>query len=297
MAMAKRAVWLEAALNGPWLRSRQPRVPMTVDEIVADGIACARAGAAIIHVHARDPDTGVQRDDADLYTAIIEGIRAQVDAIVYPTIPLSGAPGHEVGDRIETRFAAVRALADRGLLEWCVVDPGSVNFLHADDLATGEDGFVYRNPAEHIRAGLDLCAESGAHPSFAVYEPGFVRVGAALAQAVPEVPQCIYRFMFSDDFRFGFPPRAYALEALLALLAEETNGSPWMLSGLAVDIMPLAVRAISEGGHLRVGLEDAPFGTQASNIELVEAGRSAIEASGERVASAEDVRCALRNSR
>ena len=292
--MAKRGpVWIEAALNGPWSRRLQPGLPVTVDEIVADGIACARAGAAIVHVHARDPETGEQRDDADLYAAILEGIRSEVDAIVYPTIPLAGAPGHEAGERIETRLAAVRQLAARGLLEWCVVDPGSVNFLHADDIAGNRDGFVYRNPADHIRAGLALCARAGAHPSYAIYEPGFIRIGAGLARAMPGLPQPIYRLMLSDDFRFGFPPRRYALDALLALLAEEAPDAPWMLSGLAVDVMPLAGEAVARGGHLRVGLEDAPFATASSNPALVEAARAAVEKAGARAATPAEVRHAL----
>ena len=52
------AVWLEAALNGPWTRARQPRIPVSVEEIVADGIACAQAGAAIVHLHAYDESNG-----------------------------------------------------------------------------------------------------------------------------------------------------------------------------------------------------------------------------------------------
>src|SRR5438270_7523094 len=78
--------WLEVALNGGWSRARQPRVPVSVEEIVRDGIAAVEAGAAIVHLHAYDVATGRQKDDADLYARIIEGIRARVDAIVYPTI-------------------------------------------------------------------------------------------------------------------------------------------------------------------------------------------------------------------
>ena len=87
--MAK--VWIEAALNGPWSRARQPGIPVAVEEIVADGIAAADAGAAIVHVHAYDPSTGQQKDEWETYARIIEGIRAKVDMIVYPTIPLAGS--------------------------------------------------------------------------------------------------------------------------------------------------------------------------------------------------------------
>jgi len=87
--MAQKLVWLEAALNGPWSRSLQPGIPISVAEIVAEGIACAKAGAAIVHIHAYDAATGRQKDDPELYAAIIGGIRAAADAIVYPTIPLA----------------------------------------------------------------------------------------------------------------------------------------------------------------------------------------------------------------
>ncbi|MCC6007781.1 MAG: 3-keto-5-aminohexanoate cleavage protein [Rhodobacteraceae bacterium] len=284
-------VWLEVALNGPWGRDRQPLLPLSVAEIVAEGVACAKAGAAIIHVHSRDPETGVQRDDADLYAAIIEGIRGQVECIVYPTLPLAGAAGHAAGDTVAARFAAVEGLAARGLLEWTVVDPGSVNFLHRDGVAEGDDGFLYRNPGDHIRAGLDVARRAGAVPSFAIYEPGFTRAGAALAGALG-TREPVYRFMFTDGFHWGFPARDWALDAHLRLLEEIAPGAPWMVAGLDVDILPLAATAIARGGHLRVGLEDAPFGTRLPNIAWVERGLAAIEAAGRRPATPGEVRAA-----
>ena len=85
--MAK--VWIEAALNGAWTRERQPAIPISVAEIVADGVAAVEAGAAIVHLHAYDVATGRQRDAYEIYAPIIEGIRAKVDAIVYPTLPIA----------------------------------------------------------------------------------------------------------------------------------------------------------------------------------------------------------------
>src|SRR5687768_5434349 len=126
--MADRSTWLEVALNGPWSRELQPGIPVTVAEIVAQGVACARAGAAIVHVHAYDEATGRQKDDAELYARVIEGIREREDVIVYPTLPLAGGPDAREPLSARQRFAAVEELARRGLLEWSVVDPGSVNF-------------------------------------------------------------------------------------------------------------------------------------------------------------------------
>lgn len=279
-------VWLEVALNGPWSRAQQPLIPLSVEEIVAEGVACARAGAAIVHIHARDPGTGAQKDDAELYAAIFEGVRAGCDAIVYPTLPLLGAEGHEAGESVAGRFAAVEALAARGLLEWLVVDPGSATFLRPE---APEGGFLYRNPPDHVRAGLDLARRAGARPSFAIYEPGFARAGAAWAAAAG-CPTPVYRFMFSTGFLFGFPPEPFALEAHRALLARVAPGAPWMVAGLDVDVTPLIAPAVAAGGHVRVGLEDAPFGCRLGNLALVEAARAAIEAAGGRLASAAEVR-------
>jgi 3-keto-5-aminohexanoate cleavage enzyme len=287
-----RTVSLEAALNGPWGRTLQPGMPITVGELIAEGIACARAGAAIIHVHAYDERTGRQRDDAETYRRIIEGIREQEDVVVYPTLPVMGSPDAPRAMTAPERFKAVEQLAMQGLLEWTVVDPGSVNFAHYDRLAN-QEGFVYLNPEGHVRYGLELAARYRFHPSYAIYEPGFLRLGAALARVYTDAPPPIYRFMFSDGFAFGFPPEEYALEAYLKLLADQARGAPWMIAGLAVDIRRLIPAAVANGGHVRVGLEDAPLGTATPNVKWVEQAAAAIENAGGRLATATDVRQAL----
>ena len=285
-----KTTWLEVALNGPWSREKQAGMPVAVDEIVAEGIACARAGAAIVHVHAYDETTGRQRDDADIYARIIEDIRAEVDVIVYPTIPLAGSIDSPDMISPKARFAAVESLARRGLVEWSIVDPGSVNFAHRDDIAADRPGFTYLNPETHIRHGLALAREHGFHPGYACYEPGFVRTGAALATREPGVPQPVYRFIFSDDYTFSFPPRTYGLDAYLALLEEVAPGAPWFAAGLGVDIRPLIAEVVARGGHLRVGLEDAPFGTELTNVQWVEDAAARIATAGGTLATASNVR-------
>ena len=133
-------------------------MPITVGELVAEGIACAQAGAAIIHVHAYDERTGRQRDDAEIYRRIIEGIREEQDVIVYPTLPVMGGPDAPRAMTAPERFKAVEQLAMQKLVEWAVVDPGSVNFAHYDRLAANQEGFVYLNPEGYVRYGLELAA-------------------------------------------------------------------------------------------------------------------------------------------
>jgi 3-keto-5-aminohexanoate cleavage enzyme len=96
--------------------------------------------------------------------------------------------------------------------------------------------------------------------------------------------------MFSDGFAFGFAPKEYGLEAYVKLLADEAPDAPWMVAGLAVDIRPLIPPAVARGGHVRVGLEDAPLGTDVTNPKWVEQAASAIENAGGHVATAAEVR-------
>jgi uncharacterized protein (DUF849 family) len=158
---------------------------------------------------------------------------------------------------------------------------------------TPDEGFLYLNPDDHIRYGLDLAAAHAVRPAYACYEPGITRLGALLARARPELPEPVYRFMFSDDLSFGFPPREWALDAHVRLLEEVAPGSAWMVAGLCVDVTPLIPEAVGRGGHVRVGLEDQPFGSAHTNVELVSDAVTRIEKAGGRPATAAEVRAAL----
>jgi uncharacterized protein (DUF849 family) len=286
-------VWIEAALNGAWTRARQPRIPITRDEIVADGIAAAKAGAAIIHLHVYDEATGRQRDDYELYAPVIEGIRARVEAIVYPTLPIAGTPfAGGVTSAVE-RYCHVERLASAGLLDWAVIDPGSAVFTRFEQVARGEAGSTYFNPDGHFLEGMRIAARYRIRPSFAIYEAGCLRLGAATAAAMPDVPTPVYRFMFTEEFCFGFPPRAAYLDAMLALLSETAAGAPWMVAGLGVDIRQLIAPAVARGGHIRIGLEDRPWGVAETNQGLVEEAVRLVRAAGGEPATAAEVRAAV----
>ena len=237
----------------------------------------------IVHVHAYDESTGRQHDDWQIYARIIEGIRSRVDAIVYPTIPLAGS----------NRFSHVEELARRGLIEWTVLDPGSVNFARFSAVAQTAEGFVYENSLADISDGMRIVRAYALHPGYAIYEPGFTRLGAALAKGPPPSPSPVYRFMFSDEFAWGFPPKERYLDAHLALLDEVAPNAPWMVAGLGVDIRPLIEHAVRSGGGVRVGLEDAPRGSELSNVEWVREALATVRSFGTEPASAADVRAAL----
>ena len=285
--------WLEAALSGPWTRKNQPRIPISVEEIVADGIAAAHEGAAIIHVHPYDPETGRQKDDADIYARIIEGIRSKVDVIVYPTLPSDPVAGSELSGVGAYRHEPVVELARRGLIEWSLVDPGSVNLCGYDEIARDTVGSVYLNVESDIRAGFGIAERYGLNPSCAIFEPGFIRLGAALAARFPKLKTPTYRFMFAEGYTFGFLPKLYGLEAYLATLNDHAPHAPWMVAGLRCDITPLIEHTVARGGHVRVGLEDMAYGCKSSNAELVAGAAREIHRAGGTLASARDIRVAL----
>lgn len=284
-----RKVWIEVALNGAWTKAHQPNVPVTPDELIADALACAKAGAAIFHFHAHDPVSGEQNDDPDIYQAVMEAVRGETDAVIYPTMPI------HLYDGWTDRYQSAAELGRRGLLEWAVVDPGSLN-LNAYDFATKRlrgKGTVYVNTDAEIRRGMALAAEHKFHAEYACFEPGFIRLGAAMHREYPDAPCPIYSFRFAEDLTFGLPPEEWALDAMLRLLEIEAPGAPWMAASMGGNMTRLIAATVARGGHVRTGLEDAPFGTRHTNLSLVEECVAAIQAAGAEPATGTDVRADL----
>jgi uncharacterized protein (DUF849 family) len=103
-------------------------------------------------------------------------------------------------------------------------------------------------------------------------------------------------YMFSDDLRFGYPPAPFALDSYRELLAREAPGAPWTMAGLGVDVRPLIPAAVAAGGHVRVGLEDAPLGTGIANLDWVRAAADLVAGSGGRLGTPAELRAATRRS-
>ena len=99
--------------------------------------------------------------------------------------------------------------------------------------------------------------------------------------------------MFCNVIAVGFPPKPYALAAYLALLEEEAPGAPWMIAGVSADIRSLIGETVRRGGHIRVGLEDAPLGTKASNLKMVEEAVRLVRDHGGEPATPAEMRQAL----
>lgn len=288
-AIARSGVWLEVALNGGRGRAWQPTMPISPQDIIHEALACVDRGAAIVHYHAYDAETGLQMErDLDAHRRIMEGIRSRCDAIVYPTTAMRvlGRPQLAAADR----FSVEAALLEEGLLEAFVLDPGSMNMSHA---AARAASYVYVNEVQEVERGLVFAARHRMVPMLAIYEMGFARLASALARAACSgCDPCVYRIMFSDGFSYGLPPSAAAIRVIdeaVRLLGP----SRWMLAGLDFDQEPWTELALTLGADLRVGLEDAPRASRALNAELVTTAVQHIHRAGRSLSSPADIRAEL----
>lgn len=282
-------VVLEAAINGETRPEKNPNVPRTPDEIIADVIRCLDAGASLIHAHSDDiRRTG--RAAANAYLAAWKPIlEARPDTLWYPTL----AAGGDIAESL----SHLEILAREIPLRIGVVDPGSTNLGGPDEEGLPV-GLVYANPYEDIRVGLALCERLALGPSLAIYEPGFLRTTLAFHRVRRLPPGSMVKLYFGGDFgifatrpgvSFGLPPTENALAAYLDLL--EGTGLPWSVSVWGGDLLatPIARMALERGGHLHVGLEEHfDPGRQPTNEALVGEAADLVAAVGRPLANAEE---------
>lgn len=276
-------VIIEAAINGATPKARQPHVPRTDDEIVADALACLDAGASIVHHHLGDIDADGETV-AEAYLAIWRRVLAErPEALLYPTFNF-----HRDGSHDHDHFAP---LAASGLARLALSDPGSVNLGRwRDGVPAG--GFVYTNTHDTVADQLDTCRRLGLGPALAIYEPGFLRTAIAWHRAGRLPSGSMVKLYLCDDrgafggAPFGLPPTRAALDAYLELL--DGTGLAWAVSVVGGDVCRSAVAgyALDLGGHLHLGLEFYDGDRHPTNAELVREAVELCAAHGRPVASA-----------
>jgi uncharacterized protein (DUF849 family) len=252
-------VVVEVAVNGVTRKERNPAVPIEPDEVAADTIRCLDSGATVVHTHPHSFGDGSSPPvTAEKYAAAYRAVLAERPAaILYPT--MSGGPG------IADRWDHHRFLAAEGLIRCGCLDPGSTNLssFGADGLPTPTD-FVYTNSPNDIRYMMSACAEERLGPSFAIYEPAFLRMVLGYYGSGKLPTGSLVKFYFSGDTgylapglpTFSAPPIPEALALYRAMLGDADL--PWAVTVLGGDIIetPVARLALEQGGHIRVGLED-----------------------------------------
>jgi uncharacterized protein (DUF849 family) len=259
--------------------ARSPHVPVTPEEIAESAIEAARAGAAVVHIHVRDPETGSGSRDTALYRAVVERIRAteDIDPVINLTAGMGGdlvlgppeAPlpprdeGTDMAGAVE-RLAHVEELRP----EICTLDCGTMNF------AAGGDYIMVNTPAV-LKAMAARVKELGVRPELEVFDTGqLVFVHELIADGLIDPPALIQLCM---GIPYGAPNDRHTLLALVGQLPDGANFSAFAIGRMQLPFVALAPLV---GANVRVGLEDNLYlarGQLATNAQLVERAVAILE--------------------
>ena len=276
-----------ALTGGAALSGKNKAVPVSPQEIAESAVGAARAGAAIVHIHVREPETGEPSMRFELYRETVERIRDDgIDVIINLTTGPGArfVPGDDdpnVGGKGSTlrpwpeRVAHVQQLKP----EVCSLDVGSMNF--------GERVFV-NTPAD-LRAMAQAIRDNGTKPELEVFELGHIRLATHLVESGLVAPPPLFQICLGIPW--GAPATS---ETMLAMRDQLPAGALWAAFGIGAAQFPMTAQAVLLGGHVRVGLEDNLYlsrGVPApSNAALVEKAVAIVNQLGEHPASVSEAR-------
>ena len=289
-----REVFITYAVTGSGSsQDRSPHVPRSPKEIADSAIAAAKAGAAIVHCHVRDPVTGVPSRNLSYYREVTDRVRAaDVDVILNLT---AGMGGDMVFGPVENPMALSQDGTDmigatdrvahvaECLPEICTLDCGTMNFAEADYVMTNTPGM--------LTAMGRMMTDLGVKPEIEAFDTGHLWYAKQLvADGVLESPALVQLCM---GVPWGAPND---LNTFMAMVNNVPGDWQWSAFGLGRDQMAYVAAAVLAGGNVRVGLEDNLWlakGVLAENWQLVERAQTIIENMGARVIGPDAVRAKL----
>ncbi len=284
-------IFITCAVTGSGgTQDRSPHVPRSPEQIANSAIDAARAGAAVVHCHVRDPETGAPRRDVALYREVTERIRdSEVDVVLNLTAGMGGdvvfgsaeqpLPLKEGGTDMvgaTERMEHVRNC----LPEICTLDCGTMNFAEADYVMTNTPGV--------LRAMGQMMTDLGVRPEIEAFDTGHLWFAKQLVkEGIIEDPVMIQLCM---GVPWGAPDDLNTFMAMVNNIPES-----WTFSAFALGRheMPMAAAAMLAGGNVRVGLEDNLYlekGVLATNAQLVEKAATIVTNMGANIMSPQDVR-------
>jgi len=223
---------ITAAITGGRItRDRTPYIPITPEEIVQSAYECWRAGAAIAHIHVRDPQTGKGTQDVAIFRQVVEPLRERTDLILCLT-----TGGH---------FSTAERLAPVNLKpELASFDAGSFN----------QGRSVYLNSPEFLDQAAEKMRENGVKPEFEIFDLGMMMTTLRMRdQGKLDEP---LHFQLVMGTPWGVPATP---NSLLHLLEHVPRSSTWSIIGAGKAQLPMSMMALVMGGHIRVGLEDSLY--------------------------------------
>ncbi|MGC4026897.1 MAG: 3-keto-5-aminohexanoate cleavage protein [Mesorhizobium sp.] len=285
-----RDIIITCAINGGSATAQDihPDLPKTPDEIFAAVAAVAKAGAAIAHIHARDPETGMPSNDFDLFAEIASKVRAAgIDILLNLTCSMDGQVLFDDSalPRLDERttLSPVEKRVRHALElkpEIATIDCGTVG--------VGESIFVARQ--SDLRRMASLYKGAGVKPEIECFDLSHMENARALSVEGAFAPPAFVQICLGTAYG-GAPATP---EAFLAMKSRMPDGAIWAAFEAGASFAVTLEAAARQGGHVRVGLEDTlklADGSLVDNVALVAQARAIIEATGNRVA---DTRAARR---
>jgi uncharacterized protein (DUF849 family) len=284
----QRKVMISCAVTGSAdTPGRNPAVPVTPQQIAQSAVDAAKAGAAIVHIHVRDPNTTRPSMDKALYGEVVERIRASgVDVLINLTTgpgarfmpgdddPLQPGPATNMKPPAQ-RVAHVMELRP----DICSLDMGSMNM----------GGYVFVNTQSHLEAMAVAIRDAGVIPELEVFEAGHLLLAKRMIETGHIKPPGMFQICLG--IAWGQPATPEAMHYMRSMLPP---ASPWFAFGISLYQFPMVAQAVLLGGHVRVGLEDNIYlgkGQLApSNAALVEKAAGIIEILGDHVATPAEAR-------
>lgn len=258
---------------------KHPAIPVTPKEIAAAAIEAAKAGAAIAHIHVREPNSGKSSRRVELYREVVSRIReSNVDVIINLTTGMGGdlflGPDDEpmnFSDNTDCVGMMERIKHVEELLpEICSLDCGSFNYAEGD--------YVYISTPNMLEQGARRLQEIGVKPELEVFELGHISFTKHLiAQGLVDDPPL---FQVCLGIRWAAEANTASFKTMVDALPEGCN---WAGFGTSAMEMPMVAQAVLLGGNIRVGLEDNLYlekGVFASNGQLVERACNIVQLMG-----------------
>lgn len=264
-------VIITAAITGSrMMRDIAPYIPITPDEIARSAIEAWQAGASIVHIHVRDPETGLGSQDINLFRRVVGKIREKTDLIL--SLTTSGIPGRNLP-------TAERLSPLQLKPELASYDAGSINL--------GGKAFV--NDPAFLDEAARMMKEAGVKPEIEVFDLGML-VTALKLRDEGKIDEPLH-FQFCLGTPWGAPA---TLKSFLHLYEHMPVHSTWSIFGVGRGFLPMAMMGLIMGGHIRVGMEDNiyvnPGVLAKTNAELVERVTGICRAYGRDVATPAEAR-------
>lgn len=286
--MHSRKTILTCAVTGNLTKPEQhPGLPVTPEQIATASLDAARAGAAVVHIHVRDPKTGRPSMDIGLYRDVIERIRAEnTDVIINLT---TGPGGRFIPSEDDPKVAApgTTLMRPEDRVEHILALRPDICSLDLNTMNSGGD--VVINTPKNVTRMAAVIREAGVKPELEIFDSGDMHLALDLIKSGVLDGPGLWTFVMGVKYGFSASPETlmYARNLLPA-------GAQWAAFGIGRFEFPIVAQAWLAGGHVRVGLEDNIYISKGvlaeSNAALVKRARDIVESLGGELASAQEAR-------